>query len=211
MSKESLIRINIKPSGKDRNGLIDDCLKNNQENQYVAIGWSYIYRCSEGVECPLKTFNNYEEFFSDAVKEIKREKGRINHALNVFCSIKEGDLFWTRDLAGFYWICRAKGPAQPHFNEEWDVGAIVPVWAYLVGKEVPGQIMASFNRPNGGVVDDSFDDLILNYSKYTYNSLEKRENLHYKNISLKEGNLIDNLPPFDLEELVISYLQIVKN
>lgn len=211
MSKESLIRINIKPSGKDRYGLIDFCLTNNPEEQCVAIGWSYIYKQSEGADCPLKSFNNYEEFYADAIKEIKIGKGRINHALNVFRSVKEGDLFWTRDLAGFYWICRAKGPAEPYYNEEWDVGAIVPVRAFIVGKEVPGQIKASFNRPNGGVVDDAFNDLILNYSKYTYNLFEKQEEFQYKNIDRSEGNLINNLPPFDLEELVISYLQIVKN
>lgn len=211
MANESVIRINIKPSGTDRNGLIDFCLKKDPHNQYVAIGWSYIHVFSEGIECPQKTYSNYDEFYKDAVREIKAEKRRTNHALKVFHSVKEGDLFWTRDLAGFYWICRAKGSAKPYFNRDWDIGAVVPVWAYQVGKEVPGQIKASFNRPNGGVVDDSFNDLILNYSKHIYNLFETQKSLRYVDIIKSEGNLINNLPDFDLEELVISYLQIVKN
>ena len=157
MSDIRLMRINIKPSCSDeeRKNLIDDCLKSNPERQYVAIGWSYVYT-DDGKLITPKSFNSYEDFYNEAVKCIKERKRKVNHALNSFWYVKEGDLFWTRDLNGFYWICRAKGKAEPRYIYKWDVGAIVPVNAYRVGLEVPGQIKASFNRPHGGVIDDSF-------------------------------------------------------
>ncbi len=206
-----LMRINIKPSGEDREGLINFCLSDNPDEQYVVIGWSYVYTNDGQLNSP-KEFKTYKDFYNETVKCTKERKGRVNHALNVFWYVMAGDLFWTRDMAGFYWICRAKGQAEPYYCEKWDVGARVPVKAYKVGLEIPGQIKASFNRPNGGVIDDSFGDLLLiNYSKYIYNQYENDADKKYADIVTKEGNIIDNLSPNDLEELVISYLQIKKD
>ena len=215
MSGIRMRRINIKPScsKEERRELIDYCLKKNPEKQYVAIGWSYVY--TDDGKVPEKSFASYEEFYYAAEKCIKERKCRINHALNSFWYVKEGDLFWTRDLDGFYWICRAKGKAEPLYIHKWDVGAVVPVNAYRVGLEVPGQIKASFNRPHGGTIDDfsdeEKDELIINYSKYIYNQFEKDDKKKYDDIVIKEGKLLHNLPPEDLEELVISYLQIKEN
>ena len=102
MSDIRLMRINIKPSCSDeeREKLIEDCLKNNLEEQYVAIGWSYVYT-DDGKLIEPKTFNSYEDFYNEAVKCIKERKCKVNHALNSFLYVKEGDLFWTRDLNGF--------------------------------------------------------------------------------------------------------------
>ena len=205
MSGIRMRRINIKPScsKEERRELIDYCLKKNPEKQYVAIGWSYVY--TDDGKVPEKSFASYEEFYYAAEKCIKERKCRINHALNSFWYVKEGDLFWTRDLDGFYWICRAKGKAEPLYIHKWDVGAVVPVNAYRVGLEVPGQIKASFNRPHGGTIDDfsdeEKDELIINYSKYIYNQFEKDDKKKYDDIVIKEGNLLHNLPPEDLEEL----------
>ena len=212
MSDIRLMRINIKPSCSDgeRANLINDCLLDKPEEQYVAIGWSYVHT-DDGKLPEPKSFASYEEFYNEAVKCIKERKRKVNHALNSFWYVKEGDLFWTRDLNGFYWICRAKGKAEPRYVYKWDVGAVVPVKAYRVGLEVPGQIKASFNRPHGGVIDDSFDEMMINYSKHIYNQFEKDKRRKYNNILKQEGSVIRNLPPEDLEELVISYLQIKQN
>ena len=209
MSDIRLMRINIKPScsEQERKNLINNCLIEKPDEQYVAIGWSYVYT-DDGALPETKTFDSYEEFYNEAVKCIRERKRRINHALNSFWYVREGDLFWTRDLNGFYWICRAKGKAEPRYINKWDVGAVVPVNAYRVGLEVPGQIKASFNRPHGGVVDDCFDEMMINYSKYIYNQFEKEDRRKYYNISKQEGSIIRNLPAEELEELVISYLQV---
>lgn len=188
-------RINLRTDAKDRNELINFCLKGRV--QYVAIGWRYIYK-----EESIRTYQDYY----DAVK--KRVK-RINPALNAFWYTKADDLFWTRDLDGMYWICRARGEAVPKCDESLDIGAVVPVESYLVGLEVPGQISGSFNRSNGGIIQrlDKEKEIVA-YSKYMFNS---RAGRNVYEVEKMEGNLLNNLSSFDLEELVISYLQIAKD
>ena len=190
-------RIHLKTACNNRKKLIDFCL--NGEEKYVAIGWSYVYKNNDKIE-------NYEKYY----KVVKNKSKKINHALNVFKETEKNDLFWTRDLEGNYWICRADGKAISKNREDIDVGAVVPVEAYKVGLEVPGQIKASFTRPNGGICEriKSDNDIIKEYSKYIFNELSGKELYKYKK---ENGEFIDNLPDFDLEELVISYIQLEKN
>ena len=183
-------RFNLKTATEDRQGLIDYCLHSDQ--QKLAVGWSRVYD-----EQKL----NFEEYY----QTIKAEGNRVNPVLNRFREAQIDDLYWTRDLDGMYWICRVTGPVETHFNEELDIGAILPVEAYSYGMQVPGQIKASFNRPRGGTAQKIYEPIIIEYSKMIYNRLSRTD--HYT-INKLEGSLLDNLPDFDLEELVLSYLQI---
>jgi len=192
---DHVTRINLKTDCEDRSALIDFCL--NGDKQYLVIGWSYIYE--KNVE--IKT---YEEFY----RAVKDDVSRINHAFNVFWDADVDDLFWTRDLDGNYWICRAIGKAQPKYDYAMDIGAILPIVAFKVGMQVPGQIKASFNRPRGGIAEGMNDDIIVEYSKHTYNTLS---GMNKYNCNHLEGSILENLPDFDLEELVIAYLQIKEN
>ena len=89
-----------------------------------------------------------------------------------------------------------------------DIGSVIPVDAFNVGMQVPGQIKSSFNRPRGGTVEKIRDKNIIEYSKLLFN---KFSNKNYFEITPYRGGLLYNLPEFDLEELVISYLQIKEN
>ncbi len=198
MCKVSRINLKTNCPYEKRNNLIDYCLKSDK--QYVAIGWSYIYENDSSTNS-ITCYSDYYTAVCDTLN-------RVNHALNVFWNAEEDDLFWTRDLDGNYWICRAKGKAESLYVKDLDIGAIVPVEAYRVGLEVPGQVKASFNRANGGTSEDFHNEQIIEYSKFTFNKYSKRNHYSYKPL---EGDIIDNLPDFDLEELVISYLQIEKN
>lgn len=188
-------RIHLKTDCDDRRALLDFCL--HQNKQYLVIGWSNVYK--EGTE-----IKSYKDFY----QAVKESVSRINHALNVFLDAETDDLFWTRDMEGNYWICSAIGKAQNYYDYGMDIGALLPVTAYKVGMEVPGQIKASFNRPRGGIAEKNYDSVIVEYSKYIYNTLS--ETKRYTCNPLK-GCFLDNLPDFDLEELVISYLQIKKD
>ena len=139
---------------------------------------------------------NYRDYY-DIVKESEKRNGkRINSALNTFLDTKADDLFWTRDLDGMYWICRAKGEAIPNCDKELDIGAVVPVEGYLVGLEVPGQISGSFNRVNGGIKQSlDKEKEIVEYSKYMFNSRAGRNVYEVKKM---EGGLLNNLSSFDL-------------
>lgn len=188
-------RIHLKTgSTKNRKELIDFCLRNS--NQYVAIGWSY------------DTYDSYQEYYIAIQSALKKQRKKTPSVLNIFRDTIENDLFWTRDLDGVYWICRAKGVAETYHDTDLDIGAVVPVEAYPVGIQVPGQIKAAFNRARGGTSQRIWDKLIIEYSKSVFNTASGKA--HYTVDKLK-GNILDNLPDFDLEELVISYLQITKD
>lgn len=193
---DHVTRFNLKTScGDNRDKLIDFCL--NREQQYLVIGWSYIYETDAEI-------NDYKDFYY----AVKNDVARINHAINVFWEAEEDDLYWTRDLEGNYWICRATGSAQIKYDAALDIGAVVPVSAFKVGMQVPGQIKASFNRPRGGIAEGIYDAIIVEYSKHIYNELSGTQRFECNRL---EGSILDNLPDFDLEELVIAYLQIEKN
>ena len=190
---DHVTRIHLKTSGESREALINYCLR--KSSQCVAIGWSGAFEENPAI-------STYEEYY-DAVKQ--KYNKRMDHVHNVFWYAQENDLFWTRDLNGFYWICRATGKAQPLYIPEMDIGAIVPVEAYKYGLEVPGQIKASFNRPRGGVCHDIYDLPIVEFSKKTYNELSGTSTYFVNKLT---NDLLDNLPDFELEELVISYIQL---
>lgn len=190
-------RINLKTACEDRKKLLDFCL-NNPEKQYLAIGWSYVYDIQQEIK-------NYEQYYN----AVKSNVPRINHVLNSFYDAKENDLYWTRDLQGFYWICRVKSGPIPYHDEPKDIGALLPVEAYKYGLEVPGQIKASFNRPRGGTAEDLYDQLIVEFSKKAYN--DASETSTYELRAISSENWLNNLPDFELEELVIAYIQIKHN
>lgn len=196
--KINVTRINLKPRCSDRKRLIDFCL--HSEKQCLAIGWSYIYGSDEN-KGKIHTYQDYFEAVRSSVK-------RLNHALNVFLYAKKDDLFWTRDLDGSYWICRATGEAQPYYDGSMDIGAVLPVEAYQVGLDVPGQIKASFNRAHGGIAQEFYTESIIEFSKFIFNQKSGRAVYTYRKAN---ENLLNNLPDFELEELVISYLQLKEN
>lgn len=200
--KDYVTRFNLKTDTKFRSELIDLCLNDEMKisdiKQCLAIGWS-----SVNVES-----GQYADFYNAVKLYVHSQHKRINPALNIFSFAKVNDLFWTRDMNGTYWICRVKDTAKVYLNKKLDIGAVLPVEAYAFGLEVPGQLKASFNRPKGGIIEKLKDINIIEYSKFVFNKLSGK---NYYDINLSIANdVIANLPAFELEELVISYLQIVK-
>lgn len=200
--KDYVTRFNLKTDTKFRSELIDLCLNDemiiSDIKQCLAIGWS-----SVNVES-----GQYADFYNAVKLYVHSQHKRINPALNIFSSADVNDLFWTRDMNGGYWICRVKDTAKVYLNKELDIGAVLPVEAYEFGFEVPGQIKASFNRARGGIVQRLHYPAIIEYSKFVFNKLSGK-NYYAINLAIA-NNVIENLPDFELEELVISYLQIVK-
>lgn len=193
-----ITRIHLKIKDSPREKLIDYCLAS--EKQCLAIGWSGFYENNE--------IADYDQYYKCCNESYKKSKERMNPVLNVFKNVTADDLFWTRDLDGFYWICRAKDSAKAKYVEEYKIGAVIYVEAYKVGMEVPGQIKASFNRPSGGTSERISNEKIVEYSKYIYNKCSGK---NYYDFKIINGNIIDNLSDFDLEELVVSYIQLKHN
>ena len=187
-------RLHLKTNTSHRQEMVEFCLNNSE--QYVAIGWS---RLSEGI-----TSDDFREYYN----RIKQENGKVNPAINIFRNAKVDDLLWTRDLNGNYWICKVKSPVKVVCDKRMDIGSLIPVEAYNFGMQVPGQIKASFTRINGGTAGYIRDEIIIEYSKLVFNQLSQS---NYYQVIPYVGGLLDNLPDFDLEELVISYLQVKEN
>ena len=101
-----------------------------------------------------------------------------------------------------------KSPVKVVCDKRMDIGSLIPVEAYNFGMQVPGQIKASFTSINGGTAGYIRDEIIIEYSKLVFNQLSQR---NYYQVIPYVGGLLDNLPDFDLEELVISYLQVKEN
>jgi len=194
------VHLNSDVQDKDqgRQKLIDFCL-GNPRDQYLAIGWS----CAHPKDKEISRFSDFYDAVSIWCKENKK---RIDTSINLFRESQVDDLFWTRDLSGHYWICRAKAEPVAYCSDELDIGALLPVEAYQFQLEVPGQIKAAFNRINGGVAQRIYDKTILNYSKFVFNKCSGTNT--YTIDTNTDGDIISNLPDFELEELVISYIQI---
>ena len=166
-------RINLKTATNQREELIYFCL--NRENQCLAIGWS----------CVDFESDDFSVFYNTVVEYVHGQKRRLNPALNIFNEARVNDLFWTRDLDGVYWICRVTEPAKAYSNKDLDIGAVLPIEAYKFGLEVPGQIKASFNRPNGGITEKIKNINIIEYSKFMFNTLSGK---NYYDINLNIAN-----------------------
>lgn len=192
----NVVRIHLKPDTVYREQVIDFCLM-NPNKQYIIMGWSCLYK--DAVE-----FSDFGEFYNCA----RNKYNRINPVFNVFLDTETDYLFWTRDLDGYYWICRATGKAEPFLNKELDIGARIPVEAYQYGMGVPGAIKASFNRPRGGIIQRFKDKSIIEFSKFCFNRLSKRDVF---SIEPFQNDVLSNMPDFDLEELVISFIQLKNN
>lgn len=196
----NVVRIHLKTATEKRKALIDFCLYGKP--QYVAVGWSCVHESAPDIE-------TFDDFYKAVLKWNKKYNHRINAAINRFYETKENDLFWTRE-ENTYWICRATGTAMPLEDGDLDIGAVVPVEAYRCKIDVPGQIQASFSRRRGGISERFSDDnLIVAFSQHAFNESSGRE--VYKVSKIQTDDFLDNLPPFDLEELVISYIQITGN
>ena len=195
---EYVSRINLKTDTNAREELIQMAL--HSDAQMLPIGWSCVYS-EDGPQ--MISYNDYYE----AVKAYtKQNNSRMNTVHNLFMEAKEGDLFWTRDLEGYYWICRVTEPAYGECIPILDIGAALPVEAYKYSLEVPGQIKASFNKPYGGIAERIRSKTIIEYSKFVFNKMSKT-NTYDVDVN-GCGDILDNLPDFELEELVISYIQI---
>lgn len=191
--KNYVVRIHLKTASPHRDRLMDFCL-GDPRRQYLAIGWSFL---SDG--------GDYQAYLQAVQDHQKQSGSRMNPVHAIFDQARENDLFWTRDLSGCYWVCRARGPAQAFQDLDLDIGAVVPVEACRFGLEVPGQIKAAFNRPWGGTAQRIRDPAILEWSKAAFNTRSGRQAYQVTPLA---GSLLDNLPDLELEELVISYIQI---
>lgn len=183
-----LFRMHLKTSTEYRERLINYCLKSDK---VLAIGWS-----------GLQERTSIDSF-------IKRIGGN-GVVPKTFFGLQLNDLVWTRDLDGIYYLCRITGRPELKCIEELDIGAVVPVEVLKVGTQVPGVIVSRFSQRGATIQPIVGNDAMEMYAKEIYNSLTDTE-YRYENKKESYGDLLEFLPPLDLEELIIDYIQIKYN
>ena len=174
------------------------CLCLNQKSPFLAIGWSYLYN-----NYSIDSFYDYLQAYYAA-----ENKKSTPHC---FSKLSIDDLVWTRDLNGVYYLCRIID-APKHFENEsdrlrLDIGAIIRVELLKVGLSVPGAIVSRFYSTNGRqpALQAINNEKMLEYSKMIYNQLSGK--IYYELLNT-QYDIFEMLDAWDLEELVVNYLQI---
>ncbi len=142
---------------------------------------------------------------------INKEWGGWRAAANaIYHEMKIGDLCWTRDTNGNYYMGRVEGPWEYCASEDHlsaDIVSVRPCRWIEIGTvdAVPGKILNSFRAPR--TLQAIYGDTVQNFSKLMYNmksdlSTNFKYELEYDNL-----DIFSLIFPEDCEDLVAIYLQ----
>ena len=189
-----LFRIHIRPSGGSAN--IKDTFGYCLKNDLLGVGW----RTESN-----KSTKIWEEYYAEA--------SQLHDNLNV-CKyiekwISKGDLVWTRDPEGRYYIARVVSGWEYWISPEAiavdiDIANVFRVEFRPVEIDaVPGKIIAAFRAPR--TIQEIADKKALEYSKHLWNFLSN-DNIY----QIDKSNFADIFMMLDAEEtedLIFLYLQ----
>lgn len=114
-----------------------------------------------------------------------------------------GDLCWTRDWDGNYYLGKITGEWEYRSTQEHmdaDIINVRPCHWYPIGALdlVPGKVLNSFR--GGSAVQAVDDNIVKTYSKFMYN---KRSNSHEYDLRDENNlNLFDLIAPDNCEDIV---------
>jgi hypothetical protein len=168
------------------------CLKNS----VLGVGW----RTPSNRHTKI-----WDEYFSEASKE----HDNLNVCKYIQEWVSEGDLVWTRDAAGRYYLARAKSGweywiSQEAIDKDIDVANVFRVDYKNVDIDaVPGKVVACFRAPKS--IQEIADPKAYEYSKYLWNTLSGTSvyEVNRKDFS----DIFMMLDDEETEDLVFIYLQ----
>ena len=147
------------------------------------------------------------EEYKEKAKEKYGGRGWKTATNGLYKRINVGDLCWTRDRFGIYYLGRIESDWRYVDTPEHRRADIVNVrdcrWLQ-VGEEdaAPGKVVNSLNV--GGTLQRVTGEAVREYSKSLFNTLSG-EKLY--SLETRQQNLFDYLHPDDCEDLVAIYLQ----
>ena len=189
-----LFRIHLRPGGgsADMQETFEYCLRNG----LLGVGWR--------TESHQNTAN-WDEYFAEA--------SRIHDNLNVCKYIKKwvnsGDLVWTRDTNGQYYLARVISGweywiDQESIERDIDIANIFRVdFKKVIIDQVPGKVVACFRAPR--TIQEIADDKAIEYSQYLWNRLSGKK--IYEVDNSKFSDVFMMLDDEETEDLVFLYLQ----
>ena len=192
----SVYRIHVRPKGGLANSKVsfEYCLKEN----VLGLGWQ------------TKTQNNnasWEEYEWEA-SEIygSSELSRVRYFKR---NLKNGDLIWTRDTEGNYYLCKVASEWEYFSNSEAQDADIVNIVRCQLLKvpsvdDVPGKVVACFRASK--TIQSIRDITASEYSKYLWNKLSGEECFLLQ--SGKYDNVYSLLGSEETEDVIFIYLQM---
>ena len=189
-----VFRIHIRPSGgsADMPTTFDYCLKNG----ILGVGW----RTNSN-----KNTKNWDEYFEEA----SHIHGNLQICKYINKWVSEGDLVWTRDAAGKYYLARATSGWEYWTSKEAndldiDVANIFRVVFKSVDIDaVPGKIVACFRATRS--IQEVADKKAREYSKHLWNMLSNEQ--VYQIDKSGFSDIFMMLDDEETEDLVFLYLQ----
>ena len=192
----NLWRIQLKPDAKKG---VDPC-KFCIDREILGIGW------------PVKSdspidWDTYQKLAeSEGFNKYVSWKSAIN-ALHD--RMNAGDLCWTRNRFGEYFLGRIDGEWEYRGSEENLNSDIVNVrpckWFRFEDEEpVPGKVLNSFRASR--TLQAIYDESAIRYSQILWNKLSKRE-IYKLKINENAMNIFSLISPKDCEDLVALYIQ----
>ena len=191
--KMQVFRLHIRPYGgaADIDTTFAYCLKNS----LLGVGWR--------VDIP--NTRNWSEYYEAAAEQ----HGDVSICQYIRDNVAAGDLLWTRDLQGRYYLARVDSPWEYWQDEEarkQDIDIANIVRCHIVPvpiDEVPGKIVACF-RPSR-TIQAVRDSAAVEYSKFLWNKHSGK-----RDFEIDEGryqNLFMMLDDQETEDLFFLYLQ----
>jgi len=154
-----LFRIHIRPGGGSAG--MQETFEYCRRNGFLGVGWR--------TESNQSTAD-WEQYFSEASK--------IHNNLNV-CKyinkwVSRGDLVWTRDINGQYYLARVRSGweywvGQESVERDIDIANIFRVdFQNVAIDQVPGKVTACFRAAK--TIQKIADEKVTEYSKYLWNN-----------------------------------------
>ena len=193
-------RINLKTDAEEHIDQRRFCIENN----ILGVGWPV-----ENGHCGM----DWETYRTSGMEEyhVHDDKGWWR-ALNAIRNRMEiGDLCWTRDWGGNYYLGRISGYWEYRATQDYKDADVVNIRAcnwVPVGNvdSVPGKVLNSFRV--GRTVQAVHDTTVNNYSRFMYNSMTGNDVYPIDDI---EADLFALIFPEDCEDIVGIYLQVMYN
>jgi hypothetical protein len=194
-------RIHIRPGGGDPSITHADCINVCLRKGILGVGWGL-------PATPADPFDPREvwKLASDPENGYERQSlNSFSYALNSLTSINQGDLLWTRDTRGMYYLGRVTGPYRYTDDEDCqavDLCNVVPTELRQVGtpSAVPGKIVSAFRPPR--TVQRINGRSVTRYSEYLWSVLNDEPTP-----GLKNQNVFDFLDAEELEDVIFVMLQ----
>ncbi len=192
----TVYRIHIRPKG----GKADPELSFRYcvDNAVLGMGWEV---------GDLRRDVTWDEYETKGIEKYgAKELSRVRYLKK---NAREGDLIWTRDTLGNYYLGRVKSEWEYSHSDESvaaDVVNFVRCYDLIDVRvdDIPGKVVASF-RPTR-TIQAIRSETVSEYSRYLWNKLSKTD--HYPMCSDPSGDIFTFLGSEETEDVICIYLQL---